>query len=59
MSPLRGTTLACRLTLHHWVTRVEGDARWQECGRCGKYRRVVAAQNRYPPGGTGGGSGGM
>lgn len=48
----------CRIGLHTWVTRVNAGARWQECGRCGKYSRKVVVSNRFPPGGTGAGAGG-
>ncbi len=45
-------SLYCRIGLHTWVTGVNADARWQECGRCGKCRvRFVAT--RYSPAGTG------
>jgi hypothetical protein len=35
------------------VTRVNAGARWQECGRCGKYSGKVLMANRCPPSGTG------
>ena len=54
----QGKSLRCRFGIHTWVTRVNADARWQECGRCGKYYKVLVA-NRVPPSGTGeDGSGG-
>lgn len=54
-----GKPLRCWLTLHVWVTRVNGGARWQECDLCGKYAHRVAVNNRFPPGGTGDGAGGF
>lgn len=50
--------LRCWLGMHTWVTRVNAGARWQECGRCGRYSGKVAVANRFPPGGMGDGSGG-
>lgn len=50
--------LRCRFGLHIWVTRKNVDARWQECGRCGKYSGKVVVASRFPPGGTGDGGGG-
>ena len=49
----RGRSLRCRIGIHAWVTRVNAGARWQECGRCGKYIHRVAMANRIPPSGTG------
>ncbi len=46
-------SLRCWIGMHTWVTRVNADARWQECGRCGKYSVKVVVSNRFPPGGTG------
>lgn len=54
----QGKTLGCWLSLHAWVTRVNADARWQECRRCGKYKTGVAMSNRFSPGGTGDDAGG-
>ena len=51
----QGRSLRCRFGIHTWVTRVNAGARWQECGRCGKYRRHVVMGNRFPPSGTGDG----
>lgn len=48
-----GKSLRCRIGVHAWVTRVNADARWQECGRCGKYIHRVVMANRFPPSGTG------
>ncbi len=50
--------LRCWIGMHVWVTRVNAGARWQECGRCGRYSRKVVVASRFPPGGTGDGSGG-
>lgn len=51
--------LRCWVGVHSWVTRVNAGARWQECGRCGKYSRKVVTNNRFPPAGMGdGGAGG-
>jgi hypothetical protein len=56
----RRKSLRCRLGFHAFVTRVNADARWQECGRCGKYSRRTVMSNRFSPAGTGddGGGGG-
>jgi len=54
----QGKSLHCRLGIHKWVTRVNAGARWQECGRCGKYSGKVVQANRFPPGGMGDGGGG-
>ena len=54
----RRRSLRCRFGLHTLVTRVNAGARWQECGRCGKYTHQVAMSNRYPPSGTGEEAGG-
>lgn len=53
-----GKSLLCRLGLHKWLTRVNADARWQECGRCGKFSKKVVTATRFPPGGIGDGTGG-
>lgn len=57
----QGKSLRCRFGIHTWVTRVNADARWQECGRCGKYSYKVVMANRFPPSGAGddGGGGGF
>jgi hypothetical protein len=47
----QGRALRCRGGLHRWVTRVNKDVRWVECGRCGSYANRVATANRFPPGG--------
>jgi hypothetical protein len=44
--------------IHRCVTRVNAGARWQECGRCGKYSPKVVMANRFPPLGTGEHAGG-
>jgi hypothetical protein len=54
----RGRSFRCRFGLHTLVTRVNAGARWQECGRCGKYSPRVAMANRFPPSGTGDDGGG-
>ena len=54
----QGKTLGCWLGIHAWVTRVDADARWQECRRCAKYKHGVVLNNRFPPAGLGDGSGG-
>ena len=54
----RSKSLRCWIGVHAMVTRVNAGARWQECGRCGKYRRQVVMGNRFPPSGTGDGFGG-
>ena len=54
----QGKSIRCWIGSHTWVTRVNADARWQECGRCGKYSRKVVMANRFPPSGTGDGGGG-
>ena len=54
----QGKTLGCWLGTHGWVTRVDADARWRECRRCGKYKTAVLMSNRFPPAGTGDGGGG-
>ena len=54
----RRKPLRCRFGLHTLVTRVNAGARWQECGRCGKYTPQVDMSNRYPPSGTGEEAGG-
>jgi hypothetical protein len=54
----RGKSLRCRLGIHTWVTRVNADARWQECGRCGKVSPRVVMANRFPPSGMGEDGGG-
>ncbi len=51
-------SIRCWMGMHPWVTRVNADARWQECGRCGKYSGRVVVASRFPPAGTGDGSGG-
>ena len=56
---MRSKSLGCWLSRHTWVTRVNADARWQECERCGKYSRKVAMANRFPRSGTGDGGGGF
>lgn len=54
-----GKPLRCWIGSHTWVTRTEAGARWQECGRCGKYSPRVALANRFPPSGTGESPGGV
>lgn len=54
----QGKTLGCWLSVHAWVTRVDADARWRECQRCGKYKTAVVMGNRFPAAGMGDGSGG-
>jgi hypothetical protein len=54
----QGKSLRCWIGSHTWVTRVNAGARWQECGRCGKYSGKVVVANRFPPSGTGDGGGG-
>ena len=55
----RDKPLRCWIAMHTWVTRVNAGARWQECGRCGKYSRkvVMNMNNRFPPAGMGDGGG--
>jgi hypothetical protein len=50
--------LRCWIGIHGWVTRVNAGARWQECGRCGKYSGKAVMANRFPPSGTGEDAGG-
>lgn len=50
--------LRCQIGMHTWTTRVNANARWQECARCGKYSGKVVVNSRFPPGGTGDGGGG-
>jgi hypothetical protein len=53
-------SLYCWVGIHKWVTRTNADARWQECGHCGKFSGKVVTANRFPPGGSGdSGSGGF
>jgi hypothetical protein len=54
----QGRSLRCWIGIHTLVTRVNAGARWQECGRCGKYSRKVVMGNRFPPSGTGDDGGG-
>jgi hypothetical protein len=54
----QGKSLRCWIGLHKWVTRVNASARWQECGRCGRYSHKVVMANRFPPSGTGEDAGG-
>lgn len=49
----RRKSLHCRIGIHRWVTCVNANARWQECGRCGKYSKRIVQANRFPPGGSG------
>jgi len=51
-------TLRCWVGAHRWVTRTNAGARWQECGRCGRYSKKVRVAHRFPPGGTGISAGG-
>ena len=53
----QGRSLSCWIGIHTWVTRTNAGARWQECGRCGKYSRKVVTVDRFPPAGTGDGGG--
>ena len=45
----QGKSLYCWIGIHKWVTRTNAGARWQECGRCGKYSGKVVTANRFPP----------
>ena len=54
----QGKSLRCWIGIHTWATRVNAGARWQECGRCGKYSGKVLMANRFPPSGTGEDAGG-
>jgi len=48
-------SLRCKVGLHRWATRANGNVHFQECARCGKYKKQVATANRFPPGGIGSG----
>ncbi len=52
-------SLRCWIGIHSWVTKVNANARWHECRRCGKYSGNAVASNRFPPGGMGDGAGGF
>jgi hypothetical protein len=54
----QGKSLRCWIGIHTWVTRVNAGARWEECGRCGKYIHKVVMANRFPPSGMGEDGGG-
>ncbi len=54
----QGKSLRCWMGIHAWVTRVNAGARWQECGRCGKFSGKVVMGNRFLPSGMGDDGGG-
>lgn len=32
-------SLRCKVGLHRWATRANGNVHFQECARCGKYKK--------------------